>query len=191
MSNSLPIIIGITGATGAIYAIALLKALKQLDYRTILIVSEMGFYTIKDELNMTPKQVIALADEYYSNSNLGAPIASGSFLTLGMIVAPCSVKSLSGIAHAYDDTLITRAADVVLKERRRLVLLLRETPFNLIHINLMKQATESGAIIMPPVPAFYNKPNSIADIVSHTVARCLDLFAIENDLTLRWNPKKV
>ena len=186
MSNK-PIIIAISGATGAIYGIKLLDALKKLNQKTILVVSEMGFYTIKHELGLSPKEVISKADEYIPNTDLGASISSGSYITSGMIVAPCSIKSLSGIANSYDDNLITRAADVCLKERRKLVLMLRETPLHLGHIKLMEQITLSGGIIMPPVPAFYHKPSSLDEMVEHTVYRCLDLFDIKNDFAKRWN----
>lgn len=182
-----PIIIGVSGATGAVYPFRILQELKRLNQKTILVVSEMAFMTIKQELNISPKEFISMADEYIVNSNLGASIASGSYLTKGMIVAPCSIKSLSGIANCYDDNLITRSADVCLKERRKVVLLLRETPLHLGHINLMKQATENGAIIMPPVPAFYNNPQTIDDIVNHTVSRVLDLFDINTDISQRWS----
>jgi 4-hydroxy-3-polyprenylbenzoate decarboxylase len=182
----LPIIVGITGATGAIYGINLLKELKKLDIPTILVVSTMGLVTIKQELSLSAKDVFSLASKHYTNDNLSASIASGSFLTSGMIVAPTSVRTLSSIANALDDNLITRSADVVLKERRKLVLMFRETPFNLTHIKLMESITLNGGIIMPPLPAFYNNPRSIDDIVNHSVARCLDLFGIKNKITSRW-----
>ncbi len=184
--KKLPIIVGITGATGIIYSIKLLEVLKVLKIETILSVSQMGFYTAKEELNITPKDLIKMADHYYPIDSLAAPISSGSFLSGGMIVAPCSVKTLSAIANSYNDNLIARAADVCLKERRKLVLLFRETPLHLGHINLMRQVAESGGIIMPPLPAFYNKPKSIDDIVSHTVGRCLDLFHMDSNIIKRW-----
>jgi 4-hydroxy-3-polyprenylbenzoate decarboxylase len=150
----------------------------------------MGFTTIKEELNLSPKEVISLATKYYSNKDLTANISSGSFLTKGMIVAPCSIKTLSTIANCHTDNLITRAADVCLKESRKTVLLLRETPLHLGHIKLMEQAVLQGSTIMPPLPAFYNNPQSIQDMVNHSVSRCLDLFHIKNDLTTRWNGLK-
>lgn len=184
--NNLPIIVGVTGASGIIYAVKLLETLKKLNIKTILVVSSMGFFTAKEELGLEKEDLISLASEYYPNNSLHASISSGSFLTAGMIIAPCSIKTLSSIANSYNDNLITRSADVVLKERRKLVLMVRETPLHAGHIKLMQQATENGAIIMPPVPAFYNKPQSIDDIINHSVARCLDLLEIENNLTLRW-----
>lgn len=188
-TNNLPIIIGISGATGAIYGIALLKALKELQQKTILVVSEMGFYTIFEELGIKAKEVIALADEYYVNTDFNAPIASGSFLTKGMIVAPCSIKSLSGIAHSYDSNLLTRSADVCLKEKRKLVLMLRETPLHLGHIELMAKVVSYGGIIAPPLPAFYNKPETIEDIVNHSIFRVLDLLDIPHNNLKRWGKK--
>ncbi|MCL2566872.1 MAG: UbiX family flavin prenyltransferase [Alphaproteobacteria bacterium] len=184
MNNS--IIVGISGASGIIYAVKLLEALKKLNIRTILVVSKMGFFTAQHELNLSQEQLIAMSDEFYPNNALHSSISSGSFLTKGMIIAPCSVKTLSGIANSYNDNLITRAADVILKERRKLVLMFREAPLHLGHIELMQKATLNGAIIMPPMPAFYNKPQSIEDIVQHSVARCLDLLGIENSLSRRW-----
>ncbi len=184
--NNLPIIVGITGASGIIYAVNLLKVLKKLNIKTILVVSSMGFYTAKEELGLSKENLIAMADEFYPNNSLHASIASGSFLNKGMIIVPCSVKTLSSIANSYNDNLITRSADVALKERRKLVLIFRETPLHSGHINLMQKANENGAIIMPPVPAFYNKPKNINDIVNHSISRCLDLFNIKNDLTKRW-----
>lgn len=185
--NNLPIIVGISGASGIIYAVKLLESLKKLNIKTILVVSKMGFFTAKEELNISENELINLATEFYPNNALHASISSGSFLNRGMIIAPCSVKTLSSIANSYNDNLITRSADVALKERRKLVLIFRETPLHSGHIDLMQKATNSGAIIMPPVPAFYNKPQSIDDIVNHTVARALDLFNIENNITKRWN----
>ena len=184
--KNLPIIIGISGATGAIYGIELLKTLKLLNIKTILVVSQMGFYTINQELGISAKEVISLADDYYTNENFNAPIASGSFLTSGMIIAPCSVKSLSSIANCYDDNLLTRSADVCLKEQRKLVLMFRETPIHLGHIKLMEQLSTMGGIIAPPVPAFYNHPKSIDDIVQHSILRVLDLFNIEHNMLKRW-----
>lgn len=187
MNNNLPIIVAISGASGSIYGIRLLEELKKLKQKTILVVSNMGFTTLKQELGLSPKEVIALADDYFENSNLSAPISSGSFLTQGMIVAPCSVKSLSGIANSYNDNLITRSADVILKEKRKLILLVRESPLHLGHLNLMAQATSCGAIICPPMPAFYNQPTTIDDVVNHSVFRCLDLLNITNNYKKRWH----
>ena len=181
-------IVGITGASGIIYGYNLLKALKSIDtVETHLIISSSSISVIKEELlNVTVDDLISLADYNYDINNLAAPISSGSFKTDGMIVAPCTVKTLSSIANSYTDNLITRAADVVLKERRRLVLLFRETPLNLTHINNMSQITMMGGIILPPVPAFYHKPECIEDIVNQTVGKTLDLFQIDNSLFKRW-----
>lgn len=181
-------IVGITGASGIIYGYNLLKALNKIDeVETHLIISSASIRLIKEELlNVTVEDLISLADYNYDINNLAAPISSGSFKTDGMIVAPCTVKTLSSIANSYTDNLITRAADVVLKERRRLVLLFRETPLNLTHINNMSQITMMGGIILPPVPAFYHKPERIEDIVNQTVGKTLDLFQIDNSLFKRW-----
>lgn len=181
-----PLIIGVSGATGTIYAVRLLEILKELKIPTILVVSEIGFLNAKQELNIIPKDLIKLADEYYNNTEMTASIASGSFLTQGMIIAPCSVKTLSNVANCNDNNLIARAADVTLKERRKLVLLFRETPLHMGHIRLLEQVTSSGGIVMPPVPAFYNKPQTIEDLVLHTVFRCLDLFDINSNYSSRW-----
>ena len=184
--RNLPIIVGVTGASGIIYSVKILEDLKKLNIKTILVVSSMGFFTAKEELDLSKEELISMADEYYPNNSLHASISSGSFKTRGMIISPCSVKTLSSVANSYNDNLITRAADVVLKERRKLVIMLRETPLHAGHIDLMQRATSSGAIIMPPMPAFYNNPQSIDDIVNHSVSRCLDLFDIDNDITKRW-----
>ncbi len=182
------IIVGITGASGIIYAYNLLKALNAIDdIETHLVISASSISVIKEELmDTSEKDLISLADYTYDINNLAAPISSGSFRTDGMIVVPCTVKTLSSIANSYTDNLITRAADVVLKERRRLVLLFRETPLNLTHINNMSQITMMGGIILPPVPAFYHKPESIDDIINQTVGKTLDLFNIDNNLFKRW-----
>lgn len=181
------IIVGITGASGAIYGIRVLEALRELpDVETHLIMSSAGQATVAYETGYRVGEVRALADHVHSNRDTGASIASGSFRTAGMIIAPCSIKTLSGVAMSYGSGLITRAADVVLKERRRLVLLLRETPLHAGHINLMRLATAAGAVIAPPVPAFYTRPLSVDDIVNHTVARALDLFDIDIKGTQRW-----
>lgn len=181
-----PIVIGITGATGVIYGVKILKTLNELGIKTILIISDMGILNARQELGMSLKDLTSLANESYSNRDMEAPIASGSFLTSGMIVAPCSVKSLSGIANCYDDTLITRAADVTIKERRKLILLFRETPLHMGYIKLMEKVTCSGGIVMPPVPAFYNNPKTIDDVVNHTINRCLDLMGISINNKQRW-----
>lgn len=188
MANPNQIIIGITGATGAIYALRMLQVLKELDdWETHLVVSSAGVLNIQYELDMKKRDFIALADHVYDINNIAARIASGSFVTKGMIVAPCSMKTLSSIAHAFSDNVITRAADVVLKERRRLVVMPREAPYTLAHIKNMQSVTEMGGIIYSPVPAFYIRPKSIADLVDETVGRILRFFDVPcDDLFTPW-----
>jgi len=184
----LPLIIGITGATGSIYGVRMLEMLRSIGVETHLVVSKAGEVALNHETGMNLRDLRKLADVSYSIADISSAIASGSFLTAGMVVAPCSIKTMSAIAHGISDNLLTRAADVVLKERRRLVLMLRETPFNLVHLNAMKAVTEAGGIVAPPVPAFYTKPKKIDDIVNHTVARVLDLFDINLDEKIeRWH----
>jgi 4-hydroxy-3-polyprenylbenzoate decarboxylase len=181
------VIVALTGASGAIYGIRALEVLRaQPGIESHLVMTKAARATIGYETEMSVADVRALADVVHSDGDLGAPISSGSFRTAGMLVAPCSVKTLSGIATSYDDTLVVRAADVVLKERRRLVLLLRETPLHAGHIRLMADVTASGAIVMPPVPAFYTRPVTIDDIVDHTVGRALDVLGIDTDSVQRW-----
>lgn len=181
------LIVAITGASGAIYGIRALEALREVeDLESHLVISPSAAYTISEETDRTAGEVKALADHVHPFRDIGAALSSGSYLTLGMLIAPCSIKTLSGIANAYNDNLIVRAADVCLKERRRVVALLRETPLHAGHIELMARATRSGAIIMPPVPAFYHRPNSVDDIVNQTVGRALDLFDLDLDLVQRW-----
>ena len=181
------LIVAMTGASGSIYGIRALEILRGIpDVETHLIVSSAGARTLADETDCTLDQLRRLADEVHNNKDIGAAIASGSFRTEGMLVAPCSVKTLSGIAHCYADELIVRAADVCLKERRRLVLLFRETPLHAGHIALMEQATRNGAVIMPPVPAFYHRPRSIDEMVTQTIGRALDLFGIAAPMVKRW-----
>jgi 4-hydroxy-3-polyprenylbenzoate decarboxylase len=189
MIDSTPqkIIVAITGASGTIYGIRLLEALSNIGVETHLIMSDSAKITMAMETTFTPSYVESLATEVHSANNVGASIASGSFRTLGMVVAPCSVHTMSDIAWGSTSNLITRAADVVLKERRRLILLFRETPLHAGHIKTMAQVTENGAIVMPPVPALYTNPKSIDDIINHTVGRVLDLFDLNNDLVKRWN----
>ncbi|HEY9278737.1 MAG TPA: UbiX family flavin prenyltransferase [Eoetvoesiella sp.] len=173
-------IVGVTGATGATYAIRMLQALRGVpDVETHLVVSPPGVLNIKYELGMTRQEVHALADKVYSFRDVGATLASGSFSTIGMVVVPCSMRTLAAVAHGLSDNLITRAADVTLKERRRLVMMVRETPFNLAHLRNMTAVTEMGGIVFPPLPAFYHHPETIAEMVDHTVARVLELFNIE------------
>lgn len=180
------LIVGISGATGIAYAVTLLRTLRTLEIETHLIVSKAGELTRAYESEVGSAELKELAHAIYSINDVGAAISSGSFKTLGMIVAPCSIRTLSEIATGVTSTLLTRAADVVLKERRRLVLLVRETPLHLGHLRSMVAVTEAGAVVMPPVPAFYTLPATIADIVNHTVSRVLDLFDIESELAPRW-----
>lgn len=186
MSSKQRLVIGVTGATGAIYAQRLLQVLRELGgVETHLVISPPGVLTIKHELGLARKTFHELADHVHSFRDIGASLASGSFATAGMVVAPCSVRTLAAIASGLSDNLITRAADVTLKERRRLVLMLRETPFNLAHLRNMTAVTEMGGIIFPPLPAFYLQPQSIQEMVDHTVARVLDMFGITLD-SPRW-----
>lgn len=176
-----------TGASGVIYGIRALELLRGLPgIETHLVMSPSAVRTLTEETDFTADSVRALADVVYSPRDIGAAISSGSFRTLGMLVAPCSVKTLSGIAHGYADELVVRAADVCLKERRRLVLLFRETPLHAGHIALMERATLNGAVVMPPVPAFYHRPTSLDDIINQTVGRALDLFDIDPKVVRRW-----
>jgi len=183
----MPIVVAMTGATGAIYGVRLLAELKRLGVESHLILSRWAEATIATETGHTARQVGLMASVVHSRDNQGAVIASGSFRHDGMIIAPCSMKTLSAIRHGYGEGLIPRAADVTLKERRRLVLLVRETPLNDIHLENMLALSRMGAIIAPPVPAFYNNPQSIDDLVNHTIGRVLDLFGLESPQLRRWN----
>jgi flavin prenyltransferase len=180
------LIVGISGASGAIYGIRALEALRAAGIETHLVISKTSAMTIAYETDWTLAKVKKLASVVHANEDLGAAVSSGSFKTLGMIVAPCSMRSVSEIAYGNTTTLLTRAADVQLKERRRVVLLAREAPLHLGHLRALTQAAEIGAVIVPPVPAFYSKPKTIDDIVNHTVGRALDLFGIETGLVKRW-----
>ncbi|MCC2614037.1 UbiX family flavin prenyltransferase [Neorhizobium petrolearium] len=181
------IIVAITGASGVIYGVRALQLLRQVeDIETHAVISPSAFRTATDEIDMSADEIKGLADVLYNYKDIGAAVSSGSFRTAGMLIAPCSVKTLSGIANCYNDELIVRAADVCLKERRRVVLLFRETPLHAGHIALMDQATRNGAIVMPPVPAFYSKPASIDEMVTQTVGRALDLFDIHLPMVKRW-----
>ena len=176
------LIIAMTGATGAIYGLRMLQILQPLDdWESHLVISSAGIVNLKYELDMTRSQLAVLADVTHGINDIAASIASGSFKTEGMIIAPCSMKTLAAIAHGFGDNLISRGADVVLKERRRLVVMPRETPLNLVHIRNMAIVTEMGGIMYPPMPAFYNKSNSIAAMVDETVGRVLDFFAVPVD----------
>ncbi|OGB21644.1 MAG: 3-octaprenyl-4-hydroxybenzoate carboxy-lyase [Burkholderiales bacterium RIFCSPLOWO2_02_FULL_57_36] len=182
------LIIAITGATGAVYGVRLLQVLRDTpNIETHLMVSDAGVLNLHQELDMNRKYVEALAHVVHNVRDIGASIASGSFQSEGMIVAPCSMKTLASIAHGLSENLITRSADVVLKERRRLVLMVRETPFNLAHLRNMIAVTEMGGIIFPPLPGFYQRPATMAEMVDHTIGRVIDLFAIPHVLTPRWN----
>ncbi|WP_245924213.1 UbiX family flavin prenyltransferase [Niveispirillum cyanobacteriorum] len=179
-------IVGISGASGIVYGIRLLETLRRLGIESHLVMSRSAEVTSAHESGLKVADIRALADINYSITDIGAAISSGSFRTMGMIVAPCSVRSLSEIASGVTSSLLTRAADVVLKERRRLVLMLRETPLHLGHIRSMAAVTEMGAIVYPPVPAFYAKPQSLDDMVDHTIGRVLDLFDIDTGRVRRW-----
>lgn len=181
------LIVGISGASGAVYGVRLLELLRAAGVETHLVMSNAAGITLAHEIGKPLSDVRALADRSYGQKDLSAPIASGSFRTAGMIIAPCSVRTMSGIAAGGADGLLARAADVVLKERRRLVLLLRETPLHLGHLRAMTAVTEMGAIIAPPVPAFYAKPKSLEQVIDYTLGRVLDLFDIDIDLAGRWN----
>ncbi|MCR4378862.1 MAG: UbiX family flavin prenyltransferase [Rhodospirillales bacterium] len=185
-----PIIVAITGATGAILGVETLRALKAIGRPAHLVVSEAGLRTLGFETDYSLDDLRALATETYSNKDVGAAIASGSFKAAGMIVAPCSIKTLSGIAGSFSHNLVIRSADVCLKERRPVVLLVRETPLHQGHLELMSHACNIGCTIAPPMPAFYTKPQSIDDMVRHTVGRTLDLFGIDHDLVKRWRGEK-
>src|ERR1700679_3531412 len=179
------LIVGISGATGIVYGIRLLEALREAEVESHLVVTKAADLTRSYETNLSSQELRDLADVVYPIGDVGAAIASGSFKTMGMIVAPCSVKTMSELANGITNNLLTRAGDVVLKERRRLVLLGREAPLTAIHIRNMLALTEAGAIIAPPVPAFYARPRTLDDMVRHTIGRALDLFDIDSDIP-RW-----
>ncbi|MCP4352073.1 MAG: UbiX family flavin prenyltransferase [Desulfobacterales bacterium] len=186
MSNR--IITGIAGASGVIYGIRLLSLLKDIkDVETHLIITGAGKQTIGIETDYKPDEVAGMADFVYENNNIGAAIASGSFLAQGMVVAPCTIKTLSGIANCYTTNLLLRAADVMLKEKRKLVLMVRETPIHKGHLRLMTMAADMGAHIMPPVPSFYHHPKTIDDIINQTIGKIFDYFEIEHELFKRWS----
>jgi len=179
------LIVGISGASGIIYGITALRMLRELGVETHLVVSKSAIVTLNHESELKFTDLYALADVHYQNTDIGAAIASGSFRTMGMLVAPCSIRSLSEISTGVTSSLLSRAADVVLKERRRLVLMVRETPLHAGHLQSMLNVTNSGAVVMPPVPAFYTKPQSLQEMVDQTVGRALDLFGLEVDIK-RW-----
>jgi flavin prenyltransferase len=180
------LVVGISGSSAPHYGVRLLEVLRPLDVEVHLVLTAGATTTIRYELERDPEEIAALADVRHDERDLGASIASGTFVTGGMVVAPCSIRTLSAIANSANDTLIARAADVCLKERRRLVLVVRETPLHLGHLRLMTQATEAGAVILPPVPAFYHRPAGVAELIDHTVTKVLDQFGIHLDLIRRW-----
>lgn len=184
--NARRIIVGITGATGVIYGVRLLERLREAAVEAHLVISRWGTRTLLHETSWTRERVEALATAVYASNDMGAAISSGSFKTDGMVIAPCSAKSLAAIAHGYGDSLIHRAADVTLKERRPLVLMVREAPLSPIHLENMLTLSRIGGVILPPMPAFYHLPQTIDDIVDHTVARVLDQLGIDHPSTLRW-----
>jgi polyprenyl P-hydroxybenzoate/phenylacrylic acid decarboxylase-like protein len=182
------LVVGITGSSAPHYGIELLRALQQLgSVETHLVLSEGARTTLRIEAGLEPGDVEKLADVSHAPTDLAAPISSGSFLTAGMVVAPCSMKALAGIAHGYAADLLGRAADVTLKERRRLVLVPRETPLSLLHLRNMVAVTEAGAVVLPPIPAFYHRPQTIDDLVAHTVGKVLDQLGVAHDLFRRWS----
>jgi 4-hydroxy-3-polyprenylbenzoate decarboxylase len=181
------LVVGISGATGTIYGVRLLERLRELDVETHLVLSRWGGRTLLHESGHTREQVQALAHASYSPNDMGAAISSGSFRTDGMIIAPCSAKTLAAIAQGYGDNLLHRAADVVLKERRTLVLAVREAPLSIIHLENLLRVSRAGAVILPPMPAFYHRPTTIDEIIDHTVSRMLDQFGLESPGTTRWS----
>lgn len=183
------LVVGISGASGVIYGIRMLKILRELDVESHLVMSKSAQVTLAHETDMSVADVRALADVNYSNTDIGAAISSGSFKVEGMVVAPCSIKTLSEISTGVTSSLLSRAADVNLKERRRLVLMVRETPLHLGHLRSMTAVTEAGAIIYPPVPAFYARPASLEEMVDHSLGRVLDLFGFDAGTVRRWDPK--
>jgi len=184
--GDLPLVVAITGATGVIYGVELLRALRQLKVETHLIVSEAAGMNLAIETRHSLEEVRALADVVYANKDVGAAPASGSFRTRGMIVAPCTIKTLSAIANSFTYNLVVRAADVTLKERRKLVLMVRETPLHKGHLELMSRAADYGAVILPPMPAFYHQPETIQDLIRQSIGKALDQLDIEHDLFRRW-----
>jgi len=187
MTSARRVVVGITGATGAVYAVRLLKRLREAERETHLVASPAGVLNVHHELGLDRRALEALADVAYAPGDVGAAIASGSFTTEAMVVVPCSMKSLAAIAHGLSDNLLARAADVTLKERRRLVLMVRETPFNLAHLRNMTAATEMGAVVFPPLPAFYHRPSSVDELVDDTVERVLALLGVDQAVPKSWD----
>lgn len=194
---SLPLVVAITGATGVIYGVEMLRVLRDLGQETHLIVSDAAAMNLEIETDYSLNDVKAMANVVYNNNDIGAAVASGSFRTCGMIVAPCTVKTLSAIANSFTYNLLVRAADVTLKERRKLVLMVRETPLHKGHLDLMARVTDNGAVILPPMPAFYHMPETIMDIIHQSIGKALDHVGIEHNLFKRWGshdldkPRKV
>lgn len=186
MKEPLKIIVGISGGSGAIYALALLRQLRILGCESHVVVSRMGAYVMKHECDVSLDELKTYADRFYENDDLAAPISGGSFRTFGMVVVPCSMKTLASIAQGFSESLLTRAADVTLKERRRLVLVTRESPLSAIHLENMLRATRSGAVVMPASPGFYHRPRSVAEIAVSFSGRILDELGVEHDLIRRW-----
>ena len=184
------IVIGISGASGVIYGVRMLSLLKEKDFETHLILSEAGKKNIEIETSYKAGEVAAMATHVYDNKDVGAALASGSFLTYGMVVVPCTIKTLSGIANSYTDNLLVRAADVTLKEKRKLVLVVRETPLHKGHLRLMTMAADMGAHILPPVPSFYHQPKTIDDLIDQTIGKIFDYLGIKHDLFRRWGEGK-
>ncbi|MCU0774735.1 MAG: UbiX family flavin prenyltransferase [Ideonella sp.] len=180
------IVVGITGATGAVYGVRLLERLRECGAETHLVVTPAGVLNLHHELGLDRKSVEALADHAHAPGDVGATIASGSFATQAMVIAPCSMKTLAAVAHALSDNLLTRAADVTLKERRRLVLLVRETPFNLAHLRNMTAVTEMGGVVFPPLPAFYHRPDTVQALVDDTIERVLALLGVDTAHPRAW-----
>ena len=182
------VIVAISGASGAVYGVRLLETLRALGgVETHLVVSQAGWLNVQQEMELSRTQVEVLADAVYPVDHVGATLASGSFQCDGMVIAPCSMRTLGAVAHGLSDNLITRAADVMLKERRRLIVMVRETPLNLAHLRNMTSVTEMGAIVFPPVPAFYHRPQTVAELVNHTVSRVVDLLGVAQPQAPRWS----
>ena len=184
------IVVGISGASGVIYGVKMLALLKNTEFETHLIISEAGKINIEIETGLKLSEVESMASFVHDNKNMTAPLASGSFITEGMVVVPCTIKTLSAIANSYDENLLIRAADVTLKEKRKLVLVVRETPLHKGHLKLMTQAADMGAHILPPIPSFYHKPKTIDDIISQTIGKIFDYLGIEHQLFQRWGEGK-
>jgi 4-hydroxy-3-polyprenylbenzoate decarboxylase len=184
------IVIGISGASGVTYGVRILELLRETDFETHLIISKAGRLNIEIETDYHPDAVEAMADFVYDHKDMAASLSSGSFLTEGMVVVPCTIKSLSGIANSYNENLLVRAADVTLKEKRKLVLMVRETPLHVGHLRLMTLAAEMGAHLLPPVPSFYHQPKTLEDIIDQTIGKVFDYMGIEHDLFKRWGEKK-